>query len=83
MPTYDNTNRGALFVNERKDHPNKPDYTGKLNVGGKDYRLAAWLKPDSGRLFCSLEVSESLPKDTPPPAPAKPAQEDFDDPIPF
>jgi len=37
---YDNTNKGVLFRNNEKgEGDKKPDYTGKLNVNGKDFRL--------------------------------------------
>jgi hypothetical protein len=29
---YDNTNSGTFFVNDRKQKPNHPDYSGKINV---------------------------------------------------
>ncbi len=39
----DYTNSGVLFKNES---PNEkaPAYKGKINVDGKEYELAAWLK---------------------------------------
>jgi hypothetical protein len=93
MP-YDNTNRGALFKNERKEKETQPDYTGSLNVGGVDYFLDAWLKTaESGRKFMSVSVKrkEKQPEAAPAPAPARPAQrapaktgfDDMDDSIPF
>jgi hypothetical protein len=94
---YDNTNRGALFKNERKEKETQPDYTGSLNVGGVDYFLDAWLKTaESGRKFMSVSVKrkEKQPEAAPPPAPARPAQraaapapktgfDDMDSDIPF
>jgi len=41
---YDNTNRGSLFKNDRKDDAKFPDYKGSLNVDGVEYWLSAWLK---------------------------------------
>lgn len=85
---YDNTDRGALFKNDRKETDNHPDYKGSLDVGGKDHWLSAWIKKSKdGKTYMSLSVK---PKDedaakSPParakPAPAKP--EDFADDIPF
>jgi uncharacterized protein (DUF736 family) len=43
MAEYDNTNRGVLFKNE-KEKDSQPDYKGTLNVEGKEYELAAWIK---------------------------------------
>lgn len=61
---YDNTNKGALFKDtEKPEGTKKPDYTGKLNVNGKDYRLAGWLRESkTGVKFLSLLISEPKPK---------------------
>ena len=40
---YDNTNSGVLFKNE-SDNEKAPMYKGKINVDGKEYELAAWLR---------------------------------------
>jgi len=62
MP-YDNTNRGSLFRNEDKETDKHPDYTGSLNVDGKDYWLSGWIKeagPHSkiaGKKFLSVAVT--------------------------
>jgi uncharacterized protein (DUF736 family) len=79
MEKYDDTNRGVLFKNDKGDNPNRPDYTGKINVGGTEYRLSAWIKDSqSGKKFMSLAVSELEQK-------AEPVQEvpQVDDEIPF
>ena len=59
MTKYDNTNKGALFKNE-KEHERQPDFRGTVNVDGKDYQLAAWVKTSDkvGKYF-SLSVSEA------------------------
>lgn len=58
---YDNTNRGALFRNNRKEQDSHPDHTGSINVDGKEYYLNAWIKTSqSGNKFFSLSVK---PKD--------------------
>ena len=54
---YDNTNRGSLFKNDRKDDAKFPDYKGSLNVDGVEYWLSAWLKiSKEGTKFMSLSV---------------------------
>jgi len=58
---YDNTNRGALFKNDKKETEKQPDYKGKINVNGQDFYLSAWIKSakDGGK-FMSLSVSEPM-----------------------
>lgn len=59
---YDNTNRGIFFQETDKKTDKSPDYTGKLDVNGKEYRIAGWKKiGKSGKPFLSLSISE--PKD--------------------
>ena len=85
---YDNTNRGTLGRNKRREKDTQPEYTGKLNVDGTDYWLNAWVKESNGEKFFSLSVkpkeplaSQVSPKDSPKVAP-KPA-DDLNDSIPF
>ena len=40
---YDNTNRGFIRKNDRKEKDTHPDYTGELNVNGEVFWLSAWL----------------------------------------
>lgn len=57
--SFDNTNRGVMFKNQKKDSERHPDYTGKVNVDGKDYDLSCWVKQSkSGQKFFSLAVKE-------------------------
>lgn len=57
--SYDNTNRGVLFKNDRKEEDRHPDYKGKINANGQDFELAAWIREDrNGRKYMSLSVSE-------------------------
>ena len=58
MMAYDNTNRGALFKNDDRKSDSAPEYTGTLNVDGKEYRLSAWVKEstNTGRKFFSMSV---------------------------
>lgn len=41
---FDNTNRGAVWRNDKKTTENHPDFTGSINVDGKDYWLSGWQK---------------------------------------
>ena len=63
MPEYDNTNSGVLFQNNQKTTEKSPDYTGKLDVNGHEYRLAGWKKKaKNGATFLSLKISEPQAK---------------------
>jgi uncharacterized protein (DUF736 family) len=79
---FDNTNRGALFKNDRKETDKHPDYKGTINVAEDDYWLSAWLKKDkNGKTYMSLSVQPKTPSQS---APAEaPAAVEFDDEIPF
>jgi hypothetical protein len=59
---YDNSNRGALFVNDRKEQDSHPDLKGSINVGGKEYWLSAWNRDTAKGPVISISVQ---PKDAP------------------
>lgn len=94
MADFDNTNRGVLFKNDRKEEGDrKPEYTGSLNVDGVEFFLDAWLKDGKSGKFMSVSVKR---KDKQPegatapqqqrraaPAPASRQGGDFDDGPPF
>lgn len=42
MEDYDQTNRGSIWKNEKKETEKHPDFTGSLNVEGKEYWISAW-----------------------------------------
>ena len=55
---FDNTDRGALFKNKKKERDSQPDYQGNLDVGGVEYWISAWIKEaKSGMKFMSLSVT--------------------------
>lgn len=54
---YDNTDRGVLFDNDRKEKDSHPDMTGSINVDGVEYFLDAWKKESKGgKHFLSVSV---------------------------
>jgi hypothetical protein len=79
---YDNTNSGVLFKNET-DNEKAPMYKGKINVDGKEYELAAWLREaKSGKgKFLSLKVQE--PRKPAKPEPKMERFEEIEDDLPF
>jgi uncharacterized protein (DUF736 family) len=57
MTDFDNTNRGALFKNDKEGNENRPDYKGPMNVNGEEWQIAAWLKTDrNGKKFMSVTI---------------------------
>ena len=85
---YDNTNKGSLFKNDRKEQDTHADYNGSINIEGNEYWINAWVKESKkdGKKFFSLSVK---PKDqvagkTPAKAKSAPAKtRDEDSEIPF
>lgn len=64
---YDNTNRGSLFRNQKKEKETHSDYNGSINIEGKEYWLNAWVKEikngeKAGQKFFSLSVQPKQPK---------------------
>lgn len=54
-------NSGVLFVNDRKEKENQPDYTGNITMNGEKKRLAGWKKTsksDPSKTFLSISVSD-------------------------
>lgn len=56
---YDNTNRGVLFKNTRKEKETHSDYNGTINVNGKEHYLNAWMNESkNGNKFMSLSIGK-------------------------
>lgn len=54
-------NGGTLWPNRRKTQPKHPDWTGRIEIDGRPYRVAAWDR--SGRTGARL-LSLSITPDT-------------------
>ncbi len=83
MTQYDNTNRGALFKNDRKEKKSHPDYNGSINIDGKEYWLSGWKKESAKGPLLSLSIQ---PKEQQKPTGKfdnKPTADFDDDPLPF
>ena len=92
MSQYDNTNKGIISKNQRKEADTHPDIRGQINVDGTEYWLDGWLKQrtDGSGSFYSLSVkpknvaaAKPVQKAAPKPAPASGGLDDMDDSIPF
>jgi hypothetical protein len=81
MTEYDNTNRGVLFSErDRKSKDDDRDYSGSINVEGREFWLSAWIKVSkkTGQRFMSLSIK---PKDED--SRGGSVKRDIDDKIPF
>lgn len=64
MADYDNTNRGALFTNKKKEKDNHPDLQGSITVKGPDGNtfemwVSGWMKvSQKGDDYISLSLTE-------------------------
>lgn len=76
---FETDNRGVLFPEREKKTERSPDYTGKIDVNGQVYRLAAWTKAKG---VLSLSVSEFKAESDAGSSSAAP-RGDLDDSIPF
>jgi hypothetical protein len=82
MSDYDNTNRGVLFKNDRKESDKHPDYKGSILINGVDYWLSSWIKEGKSGKFMSVQAQPKDKGAAPKAAPKQVAQEDMDD-MPF
>lgn len=76
-------NQGALFKNEDKSSDAMPDYKGSINVQGKDFWIAAWIKTSKkGQKFMSLSV-QSKDKNERAGTVGRASKKDLDTDVPF
>jgi hypothetical protein len=69
---YDNTNRGRLFKNDRKQQESHSDYNGTINVDGKEYFLDAWVREGKNGKYFSMKVKPKEARRSEAPASADP-----------
>ena len=78
---------GSLFINDRKQKENHPDYKGSCKINGVEYWISGWKKQGARGTFLSLAFQqkdggfEETPTQSKKPAPPMPSE--FDDDIPF
>jgi hypothetical protein len=61
---YDNTNRGSIWKNKKKEKDTHPDFTGSVNVEGVEFWVNAWrrkddAKPDAPALTFTVRPKEA------------------------
>lgn len=78
--TFDNTNRGSIFKNDRKEQDSHPDMKGTINVEGVEYWISGWKKTSKdGKNFISLSVRQKEErKSEQPTRKAPPKHDDLD-----
>ena len=54
---------GTLFVNEKKESENAPDYTGPIKSFVNDRRMAAWKRVKDGNPYMTLAISDARQKE--------------------
>jgi uncharacterized protein (DUF736 family) len=58
MSDFDNTNSGALFKNDKRTNDRQPQYRGRINAGGVEFWVSAWVKKSrNGANFMSLALT--------------------------
>lgn len=54
---YDNELQGVIFKQAEKQHAKSPDYWGKAQVSGVEYKLAGWIKEGKKGKFISIKLT--------------------------
>ena len=86
--SYDNTNRGQIWGNDRKSDDSQPDFRGSINVEGVEYWMSAWKRksdanPKAPALRFSIQKKETANDALEKAQSAPPEMDSFDDSIPF
>jgi hypothetical protein len=83
---YDNTNKGVLFINDRKERDSHPDRKGSINIDGKEYWLSAWNKTTArgDTISISVQAKDAAKNSQQAPQQSQAANNSFqDDDVPF
>ncbi len=84
MTTYDNTNRGSLFKNDKKTEEKHPDLSGSINIDGTEYWISGWSKVSKGgQKFISLSVRQKQEQTRQISQPTRASKQDEDSDIPW
>jgi uncharacterized protein (DUF736 family) len=84
MTTFDNTNRGSLFKNDKKTEEKHPDLSGSINIEGMEYWISGWSKTSKGgQKFLSLSVRQKQEQTRQSSEPTRAAKKEEDSDIPW
>ena len=81
MTQYDNTNRGQIWKNDKKEKDTHPDFKGSINVEGVEYWVSAWKRKEGTNPKAPALSFSIQKKDMDAAAPAKQAAQGDDDPF--
>lgn len=76
---YDNTDKGVLFKNDRRESESHPNYKGSLNVEGREFWLSGWIKKNEDGSFKLVSLSVQ-PKEAKPERAQQARREAFQEP---
>lgn len=82
--SHDDTNKGAIWRNDKKETERQPDFKGQANIDGVEYWVSAWKRgpndnPKSPALRFAFTAKEQKPSAPQPQS----GGVDFEDDIPF
>jgi hypothetical protein len=98
MAEHDNTNRGSIWKNAKKEKDTHPDFTGSMNVNGEEFWVSAWKRKEGASdkapalSFSIKPKDEQAKQEARQPAKSQPQSngqkqgssfDDFEDSIPF
>ena len=57
-------NSGSIFRNDKKVKETQPDYSGTINVAGKEVQISLWIKEGKKGKYFSAAIKEPYKKDS-------------------
>ena len=73
MSQFDNSNKGGIWKNDRRESETHPHFKGNAEVGGIDYWVSGWLRNKDGNPNAPAMKFSFTPKETQ--APRQPPQQ--------
>ncbi len=56
---YNNQNKGVIFKNDKKGNEKAPDYKGTIDIEGKEYEIALWVREGkNGKFFSTIQKAK-------------------------